>query len=370
MRNNFIHGISAAIISITSMAYAEEVKIPFYSLPSEGISQIFNRSKATTFTNIDTVTRGGSANVFQRAVPSVVKILTNDGSGTGVILSSDGNGLIITNNHVIKDYETVGVVFSSDADSENVTLATVIKIDEVSDLALLSLNEQRSDLVPIEVSDKALKIGEDVHAIGHPFDEDWTYTRGYISQLRTGYSWSPGPNEHHVANIIQTQTPINPGNSGGPLLDDDAKLVGINTFVNTKAQGLNYSIAWSTVEGFLKATDSRYKKTMSENSPFFGTLLQSFDVNKNGLADRYMYDSSLNNIWDILVEDTDEDLIADKINYDENENEIIEMQVFFDVYEGKNITVYLFDEDEDGSFETMGIDGDQDGVIDYVGPNS
>ena len=101
MKNYIVGGMAFAILGATSAYGADEVKIPFYSLPSEGISQIFKRSKATTFTNIDTVTRGGSANVFQRAVPSVVKILTNDGSGTGVILSSDGNGLIITMSVVI-----------------------------------------------------------------------------------------------------------------------------------------------------------------------------------------------------------------------------------------------------------------------------
>ena len=54
------------------------------------------------------------------------------------------------------------------------------------------------------------QVGADVHAIGHPQGQTWTYTKGLISQVRPDYQWGP-----HKADVIQTQTPINPGNSGG-----------------------------------------------------------------------------------------------------------------------------------------------------------
>ena len=80
------------------------------------------------------------------------------------------------------------------------------------------------------VSYDGLFVGADVHAIGHPFGEDWTYTRGYVSQLRDQYGWKSDLGKHHVADVIQTQTPINPGNSGGPLFSEIGEVVGVTTF--------------------------------------------------------------------------------------------------------------------------------------------
>ncbi len=76
----------------------------------------------------------------------------------------------------------------------------------------------------------AVQVGSDVHAIGHPTGEAWTYTRGIVSQIRRDYEWQAEDKVLHKATVIQTQTPINPGNSGGPLLDDNLEIVGINSF--------------------------------------------------------------------------------------------------------------------------------------------
>jgi Trypsin-like peptidase domain len=91
-----------------------------------------------------------------------------------------------------------------------------------------------------------------VHAIGHPTGEYWTYTKGVVSQFRPNYPWSADGTGHR-ANVIQTQTPINPGNSGGPLLSDDGKLVGVNSFKSIGSDGLNFAVAASEVREFLNA---------------------------------------------------------------------------------------------------------------------
>jgi hypothetical protein len=103
----------------------------------------------------------------------------------------------------------------------------------------------------------ALNIGQDVHAIGHPQGEVWTYTRGIISQVRANYEWKTEEGITHRANIIQTQTPINPGNSGGPLLDENARVVGINSFRHRSGEGLNYAVSVDTINEFLSRTGSR-----------------------------------------------------------------------------------------------------------------
>jgi S1-C subfamily serine protease len=81
-------------------------------------------------------------------------------------------------------------------------------------------------------------VGTKPGGIGHPNGENWTYTKGIVSSVRPDYEWLT-----HRATVIQTQTPINPGNSGGPLLSDDGKIVGVNSFGDKGAEGLNFAIA-------------------------------------------------------------------------------------------------------------------------------
>ena len=102
-----------------------------------------------------------------------------------------------------------------------------------------------------------MNVGQDVHAIGHPQGEVWTYTRGIVSQIRANYEWKTEEGITHRANIIQTQTPINPGNSGGPLLDENANVVGINSFRHRSGEGLNYAVSVDTINEFLSRTGSR-----------------------------------------------------------------------------------------------------------------
>ena len=60
------------------------------------------------------------------------------------------------------------------------------------------------------------------------------------------------PGDTHQATVIQTQTPINSWNSGGPLLSDDGKIVGVNTFIKTGAEGLNFAVAAEEIRFFLE----------------------------------------------------------------------------------------------------------------------
>jgi S1-C subfamily serine protease len=97
----------------------------------------------------------------------------------------------------------------------------------------------------------------DVHAIGHPTGEAWTYTTGVISQYRLAYQWeAEGDPIKHRADTIQTQTPINPGNSGGPLLSDLGNLIGVNSF-KAGGEGLNFAVAVDEVRKFLGRAGNR-----------------------------------------------------------------------------------------------------------------
>jgi hypothetical protein len=156
----------------------------------------------------------------------------------------------------------VGVVFKPSSPGAkpsraDVIAADVIRVDQVRDLALLRpLAFPMNAPKPIELADaKDIAIGADVHAIGHPTGEAWSYTKGIISQIRNGYTWETEAKIKHRADVIQTQTPINPGNSGGPLLSDDGKLIGVNAF-KAEGEALNFAVAATDVRRFLAATNS------------------------------------------------------------------------------------------------------------------
>lgn len=201
-----------------------------------------------------------SIKVYRRAAPAVVLVVSESGIGSGSLLNARGD--ILTNWHVVGAHRQVGVIFKPAEEGRRLTKsdlrrATVVRVDEVSDLALLRVEAVPAGVVPIELGamDHAV-VGADVHAIGHPTGEAWTYTMGVISQIRRDYEWTTESEKAHKADVIQTQTPISPGNSGGPLLDADGRLIGVNSF-KSQGEALNFAVAVDDVRQFLSATTGR-----------------------------------------------------------------------------------------------------------------
>lgn len=206
-------------------------------------------------------TRGAHDVALYRDVsPSVVLVVTEDALGSGSLISPGGR--IVTNYHVVGDAEEVGVIFKPAQEGREITKsdvvrARVIKIDQIADLALLQVTQVSATAKPLKLGSlTTLSVGSDVHAIGHPTGEAWSYTGGIVSQIRRGYRWTTESGLAHTAVVIQTQTPINPGNSGGPLLDDSGELVGVNSFKG-EGEGLNFAVSVEDVQKFLAATGNR-----------------------------------------------------------------------------------------------------------------
>jgi S1-C subfamily serine protease len=200
------------------------------------------------------------AALFRNISPSVVLILSKEGSGSGSIIGTQGQ--ILTNWHVVGNNSEVGVILKPPKDVDRISKADirrakVLKVDQVSDLALIQLLDIPVGRSVIKLGDLSdIGVGVDVHAIGHPNGEAWTYTKGIVSQYRNDYSWDVGQLKHK-ASVIQTQTPINPGNSGGPLLTDSGVLVGVNSFVDKNAQGINFAVSIEDVKKFLSRSGNR-----------------------------------------------------------------------------------------------------------------
>lgn len=148
--------------------------------------------------------------------------------GSGVIVSADG--IIITNNHVIKDADEVKIALSDGREFE----AEIILKDEGSDLAVLRVNSNET-FSPIEIgnSEQAL-VGDLVLAIGNPFGVGQTVTSGIISAVARS---TQGVGDFGF--FIQTDAAINPGNSGGALIDMQGRLIGINTAIFSRSGGSN-----------------------------------------------------------------------------------------------------------------------------------
>ena len=188
-------------------------------------------------------TRGAKeVSAYRKVAPAVVFVISKDKAfGSGVVIDAEGN--IITNWHVVGDAPNVVVVFkpknSAELKKELAFTAQVKKIDKRRDLALLKINTPPKNLSYMKLGNSSnLDVGQDVHAIGHPKGEIWTYTKGFVSQIRSNYKWTSQEGSTHRATVVQTQTPISPGSSGGPLFDDKGDLIGINSF-QFKGESLN-----------------------------------------------------------------------------------------------------------------------------------
>jgi len=151
-------------------------------------------------------------------------------SGSGVIM--DAEGYILTNHHVIKNAEKIGVVLTDG----RFAIADIVGTDPETDLAVLKV--ALSELPHIAQSDiDNLRIGDIALAIGYPPRIGLTVTQGIISATgRQRISATP------YQNYIQTDAAINPGNSGGALVNSDGELIGINTLQSATFQGIGFAI--------------------------------------------------------------------------------------------------------------------------------
>lgn len=313
------------------------------------------------------VDRGAGSEIYKSKVDSVVLIVAGEGFGTGSIISEDG--MALTNWHVVGDHKQVTVLFKPNGfgalDSAENYVADVIKLDTTKDLALIKLRAFNKTVSPIEISSGAgIEIAQDVHAIGHPRGNYWTYTRGVISQIRPAYEWRSDDIILHKADVLQTQTPINPGNSGGPLLNDNGVMVGVNSFVDLGADGLNYAVAATAVNEFLNS-DQGLQNKEANSSKVKATAIE-LDFNEDGSIDTWAFDENRNGLFERIDIDEDYDGTVDKIIVDENENEIPEIIIQYIGTGDDEFAVVMLDDDEDGKSDRTGYDFDMDGELDKI----
>ncbi|MGM0598504.1 MAG: Do family serine endopeptidase [Candidatus Rifleibacteriota bacterium] len=153
-------------------------------------------------------------------------------AGSGVVI--DAKGIILTNNHVIKNGSKIIVKLEDDTELQ----AEILGQDPQTDLAVIKVKPDKP-LKPVVFADSdKVQVGQWCLAIGDPLGLEQTVTAGVVSALgRSGIGAST------IEDFIQTDASINPGNSGGPLVDLNGKVIGINTLIfNAPGSGIGFAI--------------------------------------------------------------------------------------------------------------------------------
>ena len=187
--------------------------------------------------------------LYQQVLPGVVAIKTDSAEGSGFVF--DGEGHVVTNQHVVEGSSDVEVDFASGFKAHG----TVVGSDADADVAVIQVQAPADQLHPLALGDSStLNVGEQVVAIGNPFGLSGTMTLGIVSALgrtQRAHASAEGNGFFSTADIIQTDAAINPGNSGGPLFNLNGEVVGINrsiltdTFNDTTGNAINSGVGFS-----------------------------------------------------------------------------------------------------------------------------
>ena len=178
-------------------------------------------------------------------------------TGSGFVVSPDG--LVVTNHHVVEGASQVSVVVGTDKQARP---AQVVADDPSRDLALLKVDTAGQKLPTLSLDDSSkVGVGDATYAIGAPFGLDQTLTSGIVSALDRDLQ---SPSGATISGAIQTDAAINPGNSGGPLIDEDGKVIGVNSQIASASQngeeggnvGIGFAIPSNTVKTFLAEAKS------------------------------------------------------------------------------------------------------------------
>ncbi|MEP7215044.1 MAG: trypsin-like peptidase domain-containing protein [Anaerolineaceae bacterium] len=263
--------IGAACSSNTSTAPAADTGGTNNTGSSQATPTVSNQIKKTT-------NELSTQDLVKLAEPSVVRIATNSGVGTGFIV--DAEGFIVTNNHVVQSSSGRNVATVQVTTSDGATYTgKVVGTDSRSDQALVKIEATGLRALKIGSLDE-VQVGQDVVAIGYALDlkggegPSYSVTRGIVSAKNRAINESA----FGLLGSIQTDAAINHGNSGGPLLNLFGEVVGVNTAIapdpttGEVAPGIGFAVGADTV----KAVYEQLKATGKVNRGMLG--IQNFDA--------------------------------------------------------------------------------------------
>ncbi|MGC9502793.1 HhoA/HhoB/HtrA family serine endopeptidase [Baaleninema sp.] len=191
--------------------------------------------------------------------PSMPREQLQRGQGSGFII--DGDGTVLTNAHVVNQADRVTVKLKDGREFEG----QVMGVDVVTDLAVVKINAGKTSLPVATLGDSdRVQVGDWAIAVGNPLGLDNTVTLGIVSTLNRSSAQVGIPDKR--LDFIQTDAAINPGNSGGPLLDEQGRVIGVNTAIRADANGIGFAIPINTV----KAVKDQLARGENVEHPFVG----------------------------------------------------------------------------------------------------
>lgn len=264
----------AAQSSVAAAANTAAANVQTASLSPTGANSVSSIVKAASpaivkiETKVKQTTNGQNRrNSFQQGTESGDTI--ENGIGSGFIF--DSNGYILTNEHVIDGADEISVYVQG---YDTPFTAKLLGSSYDLDLAVLQIQGDKAfPALKIGSSDNT-QVGDWLVAIGNPYDFDYSVTTGVLSAKERTISIDDTEGTRNYKHLLQTDTAINPGNSGGPLLNLNGEVIGINTAVNSEAQGIGFAIpasTFSSVVDKLKNNESIPK----EPAPYIGVALQN-----------------------------------------------------------------------------------------------
>ena len=270
------------------------------------------KTTTTAVTKSSSVVTSDVSSIVNDVMPSVVAITNmsvqevqnfwgqtsqyqSESCGTGIIIAkTDNELLIVTNNHVIADNESLTVTFDDDTsvdadvkgtDSEHDLAVIAVSLDQIS-------SETMEKIAVATLGDStALQVGEPAIAIGNAMGYGQSVTTGVISAVNresTTTNEQTGETEETGVKLIQTDAAINPGNSGGPLVNANGEVIGINSskLASTTVEGMGYAIPISDVSDIIDnlMNQETKHKVSEEKKGYLG--VKGYDVTEES-AEKY-----------------------------------------------------------------------------------
>jgi len=211
--------------------------------------------------HIKSVFTGVRSDFFGFSVP-----LQQEADGSGFIV--DKSGLIVTNAHVVQDSNSTANKITVLMGDQQEVSAKLLGTDPSTDIAVLKIDPQGKTLRVLDLGDSSkLQVGDDVYAIGSPFELDGTLTQGIVSAINRTID---SPNQQFkIRGAIQTDAAVNPGNSGGPLLNAFGEVVGINSQIASNS-GSFAGIAFAIPSNTVKEIVGQIEKSGKASHPWLG----------------------------------------------------------------------------------------------------
>ncbi|MCL6459880.1 MAG: trypsin-like peptidase domain-containing protein [Gorillibacterium sp.] len=192
------------------------------------------------------------------------------GMGSGFIFEK--SGYILTNQHVVEGADSIKVYVEG---KDEPYVAELLGNSSDLDLAVLKIKGDAAfPTLPLASEIESLNVGDWVVAIGNPYGMDHTVTVGVLSAKGRSIDIQDGNTVRNYKNLLQTDASINPGNSGGPLLNLNGEVIGINTAINSEAQGIGYVVPISTINEVVDKLKNNVE-IPKEPVPYVGVNLEN-----------------------------------------------------------------------------------------------